>query len=332
MSGSNSYNALTEREAASRLASMRDVDIVCHVSPDADTLGCALALHSILNANGIHAEIACSDPVPEYLRFLTEDAIVSDFLRDGVTRVSVDVASPAQLGRFAPEAHTFSLMLDHHGRGEQYADHVVEPDAAACGEIIFRVTEILRDEHGFTVPAEAVTYIYAAISGDTGSFRFANTTPTTHRIAARLHEMGARTEWCAHNLHAVKTQKQLSARLTGLSHMRFCHDGKLAVTYATRSDMEYGGFGPGDFSEADEMRSISGVLVGVSLREVGDGEWRASTRANVPVDCASVCAHFGGGGHLQAAGCNLRAPDAESAIRMIAERFGTAIDEYERSL
>lgn len=328
------YRALTEREAAALLAGMMNekVDVVSHASPDADTLGCALALTAIINENGGDAAVVCSDRVPDHLCFLTDGVEISDALRDGARRVAVDIASPPQLGRLVDAAGTFSLMLDHHGRGETFADHVVEPGAAACGEVVFRVTEILGADYGVKIPASVYSYIYAAISGDTGSFRFANTTAETHRIAARLHEAGADTVRIAHDLHAVKTLGELAALRLGLANMKLLHGGRLAMTSATLGEMAENGIKDGDFSEADEMRSVLGAYIGVSLRESEPGVWRASTRANVDIDCAAVCAEFGGGGHRGAAGCTLRGFDRAGAEAAMEKSFGRAIEEFEAGI
>lgn len=328
------YAALTEREAAAMLAAATPAsplraDIVTHASPDADTLGCALALYSIINENGGDAAVVGTDPVPEYLRFLTEGVLISDSLREDAVRIAVDVASPPQLGKFQNDAGTFSLMIDHHGRGEAFADNVIEADAAACGEIIFRLAEILKTEFGMKVPLAAYSYIYAAISGDTGSFRFANTTAVTHRIAAELHEKGVDTVTIAHNLHAVKTRGEIAAKKIGFSNMKLLCKGKLAVTSASLSELKEAGVASGDFSLADEMRSVMGVYVGVSLKENEPGVWRVSTRANVGIDCAAVAAKFGGGGHKGAAGCTLCGYDRVSALDAIVDEFAAAIEEFE---
>ncbi len=327
---SRMYEAITEREAARRLAEARRVDIVSHISPDADTLGCALALAAVMNENGVDAQVVCSDAVPEYLRFLTVGVDVKSELRADACRVAVDVASPPHLGRFECEKETFSLMIDHHGRGDAFADNVVEANAAACGEIVFRIVKLLEQEHGMKIPDIVPSYIYAAISSDTGSFRFANTTPESHRIAAELHEMGAETVRIAYNLHAVKTRGALAAKKLGLQNMKILCRDRLALTSATLGELEACGVGPGDFSEADEMRSVMGVYVGVSLRESEPGVWRASTRANVDIDCAAVCGLFGGGGHRGAAGCTLSGVDRERAEAMMEAAFGAAIEEFEK--
>ena len=323
------YKMLTEREAAKIIAGAECADIAVHASPDADTLGCALALSAMINGNGGDARVVSSDPIPEYLRFLTEGVTLGDELRLGAEHISVDVASPPQLGRFSGLRDSFSLMIDHHGRGEMFADGVVEGDAAACGEIVFRIVGILRDEYGWSVPAPVPSYLYAAVSGDTGSFRFSNTTPETHRIAAALHEMGADTVRIAHNLHSVKTPGECRAHRLGLENMEFFLDGKLVITSATAEELAGNDIAPGDFSEADGMRSVLGALVGVSLKETEPGVWRASTRANVPVDCSAVCALWGGGGHTAAAGCTIHAESRAEAVKLIKEPFSEAIRAYE---
>lgn len=324
------FNTLTEREAAARIAALRKVDIVMHASPDSDTLGCALAVSTVINANGGDAELVCSDPIPEYLHYILGDTPIHHELRADAERISVDVASPGQLGRFADAAGTISMMIDHHGRGEVFADNTVEADAAACGEIIHRIIKLLEREHGMKIPQKTYDYIYTAISGDTGSFRFANTTAETHRIAAELHELGADTVKIAHELHAVKTRGELAARMLGLANMKFYCRDRLAITSATLEEQQEHGVGAGDFSEADEMRSVFGIWVGVSLREFEPGVWKVSTRANVDIDCSAVCGIYGGGGHKGAAGCTLRGTDRDGAISMLTDAFGRAIEEYEK--
>ncbi len=318
-------SAVTESRAAEILAAASggDVDIATHVSPDADTLGCALALAALINENGGHARVVLTDTVPEYLKFLTDGAPTGMELRPGSFRLAVDVAAPRQLGALAGEK--FDLMIDHHGTGEPFCDNVVDAGAAACGEIVFRIIKLLRDTFGMRVPVSAATYLYAAISGDTGSFRFANTTADTHRAAAELHEMGADTVTVAHRLHAVKTLRELRAERLALSNMKLLFDGKLVATSASSKELAENGILPVDFAEADLMRSVSGALVGVSLRESSEGEWRVSTRSNVTggrsVDCAAVCARFGGGGHRGAAGCTVYANSAEAALAAVADAF-----------
>ena len=49
----------------------------------------------------------------------------------------------------------------------------------------------------------------------------------------------------------------------------------------------------------------AGVEVAIFLYETGIQEYKASLRSNGIVDVSSVCAYFGGGGHVKAAGCTM---------------------------
>jgi phosphoesterase RecJ-like protein len=59
---------------------------------------------------------------------------------------------------------------------------VVDPAAAAT---VVLVADLL-DGLGVALDAELATCLYAGLAADTGSFRFSNTAPGTHLLAARL--------------------------------------------------------------------------------------------------------------------------------------------------
>ena len=61
-------------------------------------------------------------------------------------------------------------------------------------------------------------------------------------------------------------------------------------------------------------RQIEGVKAGVTLREENDGVISVSLRTDEDVDAAAICAHFGGGGHVRAAGCELKNKDIIASI------------------
>ena len=80
----------------------------------------------------------------------------------------------------------------------------------------------------------------------------------------------------------------------------------------------------------DTPRGVEGVLVGISLRQLAADptQYKVSSRANAEIDCAAVCASFGGGGHVRAAGCTITAESPEEALAMMAEAFGAAVRDY----
>lgn len=327
------FQSLTAHDCALWLLNNKcDVCVAMHRSPDADALGSALALCEIIRMLGGNANVVSSDPIPERLLFLTEgEKILSSFTETGV-RVAVDVASPQQLGSLCEYANSFSLMIDHHARGEAFAPNYTVKGAAACGELIYYIAKDLADAGKITMTEKLCGFIFAAVSDDTGSFRFGNTTPEVLRCAAELVEMGANTERISHLLFAVKTPSELRAEKLALIKMRFFCDGKVALSAASRLEMDAEDLKNEDFSEiSDKMRSVSGVLVGVSIRECKTGEWRVSLRANVPVDCAEVASTFGGGGHVQAAGCSIYADSEEDALSLLIPELERAVVKYERT-
>ena len=65
-------------------------------------------------------------------------------------------------------------------------------------------------------------------------------------------------------------------------------------------------------------RSIEGVKMAATLREMADGRVKVSVRAIPGYDAAAVCAKFGGGGHKGAAGATFDLP-LEEAAEAVAE-------------
>ena len=84
-----------------------------------------------------------------------------------------------------------------------------------------------------------------------------------------------------------------------------------------------------DESEVDAIaslpRQIEGVLVGVTLRERKDGSFKISMRSNRPINVSDICAAMGGGGHPQAAGCQVDGP-LEAATETVVENVKKYIE------
>ena len=64
-------------------------------------------------------------------------------------------------------------------------------------------------------------------------------------------------------------------------------------------------------------RSIEGVKIAATLRQISGDKVKVSVRALPGFDAAAVCAAFGGGGHKGAAGATISLP-LEEAVQAIA--------------
>lgn len=338
------YNALTLDEVVSNLVEWAEDDldlmIICHRGPDGDTLGSAFALKMMYEYMGGYAECACKSEGAPFLRFLYDDQEHIEY-EEGMEAdfdkiITVDVASPSQLGDLYLLRDYIDMMIDHHERGEVFADHYVDGKAAAAGEIVYKIYEKLLDMGKIDSIPAAASRIYAAISADTGSFKFSNTTPETHMIAAKLLAEMAK-ENIDHSeisriLHDSYTEKDLRARKLAIENLKVECDGGFAYVVITNdmmakedlTDDNMGGL-------VDIPRSVEGALVGISIKQSSDKEreFRISARSNSGVDVAAVCAQFGGGGHTKAAGGRVEADNCKTAVKIITDAFKKAVIKYQ---
>jgi len=312
--------------------------ILGHVNPDADCLGSAFALAEILRGMGKEADVCTPTAPAERLAFMSEGCLTAETVDADKydTVISVDVASPAQLGELAVYLSRISLMIDHHGVGEAFADHLIDPTAAASGEIVYDLYRELLLTGKIRKNPRVLRMLYAAISADTGSFKFSNTTPHTLAVASEIsagilsaNDGGLDTADICRLLFGRFTEREMKAKMVAISNMRLLENGKLGAVLFSKDILAENGLSEDDIGNAvDTPRCIDGVLVALAIRQVSEKGYRVSSRANGDIDCAAVCAKFGGGGHVRAAGCSLDADTPEDAFAVITEAFAVAVREY----
>ena len=313
------YPDITLDRACDILAQVERPAVVIHVRPDGDAVGSAVALIHMFRALG-HAPVLCSsDPIPERLQFIFDGADIS--FCDGTaeyTAVAVDTATRERMGRpsdIFDESHPPVLMIDHHMTGEAYAPRYIDPDASATAELLYLLA-CRMVERGMipAITTEMANAMFAAISSDTGCFKFDNASPRTHRIAADLISLGARAGYINRMLFDSKSAEQLKAESIVLSSMVLHPSGKVAYVVIPRETRLAAGLPEYEFETAvDIVRSLKGVEIAATLRESDPGVYRVSLRST-DADVSALAAVFGGGGHVHAAGCTLHAESAAQAV------------------
>lgn len=310
-------------EILEQLKSPQDTLVLFHRSPDADAAGSAYAMKKVLEALGSRAYCVCESELPRRLSFLLfgeqestlPESIPADF---SVSRiVSVDTASPSQLGSLYERfGDRIDIMVDHHGKGTPYARLAyVRPDAAATGEIMFDLLGSPLLAKKGAMSQEVATALYASISADTGGFRFSNTTPKTHMCAAELLSLGIDAAGINHLLFESKSIEQLRAEAAGFSRLSLHAGGRVAViSFPYTLKQELGLEDAHLETLIDIARSVSGAKLAFVIRQPSnEGRFRVSARSACDFDVAALCASFGGGGHIRAAGCTLFADSIEQA-------------------
>ena len=169
------------------------VSVVCHVYPDADTIGAGLALALVLGPVRARTSRSASPTpadLPESLQSLPGGHLLvapSDMRRDADLVVTVDVPSVNRLGalRELADPGREVLVIDHHASNQLFGTaNFVDPSADST---TMMVAELL-DAWGKPIDAGVAHCLYAGLTTDTGSFRWASA--RAHRLAARLVEIG----------------------------------------------------------------------------------------------------------------------------------------------
>ena len=302
---------LTRSETADFLRSHDSYCILTHRRPDGDTLGSSAALCRILRSMGKTAHILHNREVTPRYRWLHEGLTVAA-PGENDTLVSVDVASPQML----PEEYKvymdrIALRIDHHGSATSFTEQeLVDPHAAACGEIIYDIMELLD-----VTPDSAIAdALYVAASTDTGCFRFSNTDNHTFLVAAACAKAGARVYELNQELFETVSFTKLKMQSWIVENMELFGDGKLALVAIPKAVEAAIGVTEDDMENISSFpRNIGGVQMAATIRETKDGGVKLSVRSVPGMDAAAVTAKFGGGGHKAAAGASMAMPLEEAA-------------------
>ena len=292
---------LTRSECAQILAAHDNYAIVTHRRPDGDTLGSSALLCMGLRQMGKNAHILHNPEItPKYAHL--HQGLTKEAAEEGDFVVSVDVASAGMLPDCFKQL-SYDLRIDHHGSATSFTPvELVEPGAAACGEIVYWVLT----EMGAELDIPMANALYTAISTDTGCFRYANTTGDTFAVASACAKAGA--EVFTINQALFETRSLSRLRLEGwlVEHMLFLQDGQIAICPLPKAIEEKLGLNEDDLENISGFpRSIEGVKVAATIREDAPGKVKVSVRAVPGCDAAAICAQFGGGGHKGAAGASM---------------------------
>ena len=300
---------LTLQQTAQELLSFEDVLILCHRNPDGDTLGSGYALCRAYLEHGVRARVFCSDEVPEKFHYLSDGIPQTEFTPRHI--LSVDVADPGLLGEKAlnlvASLHPVELSIDHHPTHRQFADEIyVAANSASCCEII----RVLLEEMGWEVTPSIASCLYTGIATDTGCFKFSNTSPRTHRIAAEMIEKGADYIPINKVMFDTLTFPELALERLALEKMWMSEDGSIAVMTITTDMLHKTSVSESELDRITSFtRKIKGVEIGITIKQRGPEDFKVSVRTGESRSAADICAVFGGGGHARAAGCQFNEAD-----------------------
>ena len=294
------------RSAADLLASATSISVVCHVYPDADTIGAGLALALVLDHAGKSVEVSFAAPaeLPESLRSLPGGRLLVDpnaMRRDADLVVTVDIPSVNRLGalRELADPGREVLVIDHHASNQLFGTaNYIDPSADSTTMLVAD----LLDAWGKPIDLGVAHCLYAGLTTDTGSFRWASA--RAHRLAARLVELGVDNAAISRTLldtHPFAWLPMLSRVLSSAQLLPDAAEGR-GLVYAVVGHQEWANGRPEEVeSIVDIVRTTQQAEVAAVFKEIEPAHWSVSMRAK-SYDLAAVASAFGGGGHRLAAG------------------------------
>lgn len=295
--------------AAKLLDAADTVVVVGHVYPDADAVGAGLALGLILARAGVSVQVGFPDPPPESLRSMPGAELLVDpasLRRDADLVVAVDVPSADRLGDLIELlADANVLVIDHHNSNTFFGTaNFIDGEADSTTLLIAE----LLDVWGKDIDVDVARWIYAGLTIDTGSFRWA--TPRALRLAARLVECGvdnAALSRLLHDSHPFGWLPLLS-RVLATAELLPAAAGGGGLVYVVVGHADWHAHRPEEIESIVEIvRTTREAEVAAVFKEVSPECWSVSMRSRA-WDVARVATGFGGGGHTLAAGYTASGP------------------------
>jgi len=308
----------------------KTIGISGHIRPDGDCVGSCMAMYNYIDKYYPECEVRVFlDPIPNIFKFFKnadkiEDihSLPEDYKFD--LYIALDCSDGGRLGDAYKyfENALITICIDHHfSNSGKFADYnyIIPDDSSTC-ELVFNQFEKGK------ITKEIAECLYTGIIHDTGVFQYSCTSEQTMKCAGYLMSLGVDYSKICDETYYAKTMIQNRMLGKALLGCKTFEDGKIIAAVITADDMaEYNAQSKHLEGIVQQLRDTTGVEVAIFLYELGNGEYKGSTRATGDVDLTVVTGKFGGGGHKKAAGFSVNTKDpwsvVDQVIDLVKEQF-----------
>ncbi len=324
------------RQVYAALQNFKRVLITGHMRPDGDATGSCVAMARLLQAHGWEPTVALSPMGMGPPRFLLEyaDCIAPTNVRtreyDCVLLLDCSSTDRIPDGPLRDTASKLpQICIDHHmtSRATGVARWVV-PDASSTGELIYRFAKRLKWE----IDLKSAEALWVALITDTGRFAYSCTHPTTLKAAAELLSLGIDSSDLNDRIFLYASEGAVLLKRKAYDSLTTWCRSRVALICLTARDFRRAGVAKSEIEDAiDIPRSIPTARISLFFYETKDkpGITRLSIRTrddNPKYSAATIAEHFGGGGHLRAAGCDFKMPP-KAAMEAVKEYLTDLLDD-----
>lgn len=299
------------------LSTPKKIVIIPHRSPDGDAMGSTLGLYHFLQKLGQDPVVVAPNEFPDFLAWLPASEKVIVFEKDkeriGEVILSAEVIFTLDfnaLHRTGEMEYTLAkstadfIMIDHHQKPDSYAKYTYSDTVygSTC-EMLYNFITMLGYEE--LIDVTIGTCIYTGIVTDSGSFRFPSTTGNTHRVVAKLIDIGVPNGHIHNQLFDNNSYESLQLLGRALQNMKLLREYKTSYITLSQQELDHFQYTKGDTEGiVNYGLSIKGIIFAAIFIENNDENIvKISFRSQGNFDVNQFARqYFNGGGHVNAAG------------------------------
>ena len=298
------------------IESAQRIVTISHMSPDGDAVGSSLAARHLLRALGKQVTTVLPNHFPAFFGWMNgasdiliyenDNKAVQTAIVEADLVILLDLNSLKRINGVKPlveQSKAPKLLIDHHLDPEQFTDVIVSyPNISSTSELLYAL--IVQMGWGDRIDKACAEAIYVGMMTDTGNFSYTSQQPEIYAIISELLKIGIDKDDIYRRVYTNYSEKRM--RLMGyclLNKMKIYPKQHTAVISLTKEELERFDFHVGDTEGFVNIPlSIDGINRSVFVREE-EKKVKLSFRSQGAVPVNTIAAqHFGGGGHLNAAG------------------------------
>ncbi|MDD6642007.1 MAG: bifunctional oligoribonuclease/PAP phosphatase NrnA [Bacteroidales bacterium] len=298
------------------IESAQRIVTISHMSPDGDAVGSSLAARHLLRALGKQVTTVLPNHFPAFFGWMNgasdiliyenDNKAVQTAIVEADLVILLDLNSLKRINGVKPlveQSKAPKLLIDHHLDPEQFTDVIVSyPNISSTSELLYAL--IVQMGWGDRIDKACAEAIYVGMMTDTGNFSYTSQQPEIYTIISELLKIGINKDDIYRRVYTNYSEKRM--RLMGyclLNKMKIYPKQHTAVISLTKEELERFDFHVGDTEGFVNIPlSIDGINRSIFVREE-EKKVKLSFRSQGAVPVNTIAAqHFGGGGHLNAAG------------------------------
>lgn len=303
------------------LEAYKKVTIISHIRPDGDTIGSATALFNSLKLMGYQVELVCRDSdLPLKLNFL--DGFKRYKKKIDYNDSLVVTLDCADISRAGFDLQDRSIVnIDHHKSNTNFGVlNIVEVEVSTT-VVLYKLLK-----EGFAIEKKVAEALYAGLLTDSINFTTTLVNSQTFELASELLGYGLNVSYISEMINKRNSLAHTRLIARAIENLELFNNAKIAVMVLESKDLKATGAKGSDLNGIiDFAIALVTVEVAVLIVEL-DNILKVSIRSKNE-DISTVATKFGGGGHKNAGGFEVKSGKIDELKSKILEQIKDNINE-----